>query len=140
MLHQLAADYPDKVGFFAGYDNALSHLVEAGSDIFLLPSLYEPCGLNQMYSLAYGTIPVARRVGGLADTVEQADVSIGSGTGVLFDDYNSNAVGWALGRALTMHFDRKGWQTIQKNGMAIDNSWDERASEYLDLYRRATVR
>jgi starch synthase len=137
MLRRLASDHPDKVGFFAGYDNALTHLVEAGSDIFLMPSLYEPCGLNQMYSLAYGTIPVVRRVGGLADTVEQADVSIGAGTGVVFDHYDSNAVGWALGRALTMHLDRRGWQTLQRNGMAIDNSWDERAQEYLELYRRA---
>lgn len=137
MLHQLAADHPDKVGFFAGYDNQLTHLVEAGSDIFLMPSLYEPCGLNQMYSLAYGTIPVVRRVGGLADTVEQADASTGSGTGVVFDHYDSQAVGWALGRALSMHLDRRGWQTIQKNGMAIDNSWQERAGEYLQLYQRA---
>ena len=137
MMHQLVADHPDKVGFFAGYDNRLSHLVEAGSDIFLMPSLYEPCGLNQMYSLAYGTIPVVRRVGGLADTVEQADVSIGAGTGVVFDHYDANAVGWALGRALSMHLDRKGWQTLQRNGMSIDNSWDERAEEYLRLYRRA---
>lgn len=136
MLHQLVESYPDKVGFFAGYDNRLSHLIEAGSDIFLMPSLYEPCGLNQMYSLAYGTIPVVRRVGGLADTVEQADPSVGAGTGVVFDDYDSNAVGWALGRALTLHLDRKGWQTIQQNAMEVDNTWEQRADEYVALYRK----
>jgi starch synthase len=130
----MADIHPTRLAFISGYDAALSHLIEAGSDIFLMPSLYEPCGLNQMYSLAYGTIPVVRRVGGLADTVEQADPAIGSGTGVVFDHYTEDALGWALGRALSMHIDRPGWQMVQKNGMAIDNSWDQRATEYLRLY------
>ncbi|MDH4117642.1 MAG: glycogen synthase [Acidimicrobiia bacterium] len=131
----LAASYPDKVAFFEGYSNELSHLVEAGADIFLMPSLYEPCGLNQMYSLAYGTIPVVRRVGGLADTVDQADPETGTGTGVVFDHFTEDGLGWAIGRALTLHLDRKGWQLLQKNGMAVDNSWDQRAAEYEELYR-----
>jgi starch synthase len=136
MLHELAGRYPGKLGFFAGYDNSLSHLVEAGSDMFLMPSLYEPCGLNQMYSVAYGTVPIVRRVGGLADTVEQADPALGTGTGIVFNDYDTNAVGWAIGRALTLHADRKGWKCIQLNGMAIDNSWEPRAAEYVSEYRR----
>jgi starch synthase len=132
----LTERHPDKAVFVNGYDNRLSHLIEAGSDLFVMPSLYEPCGLNQMYSLAYGTIPVVRRVGGLADTVVQADVETGTGTGVVFDDFTEDGLGWALGRALTMHLDRRGWQLIQRNGMAIDNSWAQRAEQYLELYRR----
>jgi starch synthase len=133
-FRSLTYRFPDKVAFSAAYDNQLAHMIEAGADIFLMPSLYEPCGLNQMYSLAYGTVPVVRRVGGLADTVEQADPATGSGTGVVFDHFTEDGLGWALGRALTLHLDRKGFQIIQKNGMAVDNSWGERAQQYLELY------
>ncbi len=139
-FHALVERFPDRVAFVAGYDNQLAHMIEAGADIFLMPSLYEPCGLNQMYSLAYGTIPVVRRVGGLADTVEQADPATGSGTGVLFDHFTEDGMGWALGRALTLHLDRKGWQILQKNGMAVDNSWSERAAQYEELYRQLVGR
>jgi starch synthase len=134
-FHWLAERFPDKVGFSNTHDDALSHLIEAGADIFLMPSQYEPCGLNQMYPLAYGTVPVVRRVGGLADTVDQADPAIGSGTGVVFDHYTEDGLGWALGRALTLHLDRSGWQILQRNGMAVDNSWGDRAAQYVKLYR-----
>ena len=138
MLETLAASHPSRVSFTAGYDEDLAHLIEAGSDVFLMPSLYEPCGLNQMYSLAYGTLPVVRRVGGLADTVEHADPASGAGTGFVFDHYTEDGLGWALGQALTLHIDVRSWQVIQKNAMAVDNSWDRRAAEYLDRYRALT--
>jgi starch synthase len=108
-------------------------MIEAGADLFLMPSLYEPCGLNQMYSLAYGTLPVVRKVGGLADTVEHIDN--GHGTGFVFDHYTEDGLGWALGRGLTLHQDRGVWQAAQRRAMAVDNSWDARADEYVVLYR-----
>jgi starch synthase len=136
MFRSLADRYPGKLAFVNGYDVALSHRIEAGSDIFLMPSLYEPCGLNQMYSLAYGTAPVVRRVGGLADTVAHFDPATGTGTGFVFDHYTVDGLGWALGQALTLHTDRRSWQILQRNAMAEDNSWERRAGEYEALYRR----
>jgi starch synthase len=124
---------PEAVGFVEGYDNRMAHMIEAGADLFLMPSLYEPCGLNQMYSLAYGTLPVVRNVGGLADTVEH--IGDGHGTGFVFDHYTEDGLGWALGRGLTLHQDRGAWQAAQVRAMAIDNSWDARADEYVVLYR-----
>ncbi len=132
IFERLAADFPDRVGFHNGYDDRLAHLIEAGSDVFLMPSLYEPCGLNQMYSLAYGTLPVVRRVGGLADTV--VDVDEPGGTGFVFDHYTEDGLGWALGRALDLHTRPIEWTKVVKRAMAIDNSWSERAAEYADLY------
>jgi starch synthase len=136
MFRSLADRHPGKLAFVNGYDVALSHRIEAGSDIFLMPSLYEPCGLNQMYSLAYGTAPVVRRVGGLADTVAHFDPATGTGTGFVFDHYTVDGLGWALGQALTLHTDRRSWQILQRNAMAEDNSWERRAGEYEALYRR----
>ncbi len=132
----LARIQPDKVSFTSGYDEGLSHRIEAGSDIFLMPSLYEPCGLNQMYSLAYGTAPVVRKVGGLADTVEHFNPTAGTGTGFVFEHFSEDGLGWALGQALATHTDQKTWQILQRNGMEIDNSWTERAAEYEALYRK----
>lgn len=130
----LAAMNPERVSFVNGYDNRLAHLIEAGSDLFLMPSLYEPCGLNQMYSLAYGTLPVVRRVGGLADTVTHVDGD--SGTGFVFDHFTEEGVGWAIGRGLDLHLDRSAWHAAQGRAMAVDNSWEARADEYVTLYRR----
>lgn len=134
MLSGLQSRFPAKLSFTEGYDNALSHKIEAGSDIFLMPSLYEPCGLNQMYSLAYGTLPVVRRTGGLADTVKPADVAKGTGTGFVFEHYTNEGVGWALGEALRAHMDVRGWRALQGNAMIVDNSWTDRARQYLALY------
>lgn len=134
----LAAINPGRAAFVEGYDEPLSHLIEAGSDVFLMPSLYEPCGLNQMYSLAYGTIPVVRRVGGLADTVTAYDPGTRRGTGFVFDHYTEDGLGWALGQALTTHMDQRAWRGLQQAGMAEDNSWEHRAAEYLTAYRRLT--
>jgi starch synthase len=133
-FRSLRAMNPERVGFVNGHDNRMAHLIEAGSDMFLMPSLYEPCGLNQMYSLAYGTLPVVRRVGGLADTVEH--VHGDSGTGFVFDHYTEDGLGWAIGQGLTLHQDRPAWQAAQRRAMAVDNSWDARADEYVTLYRR----
>lgn len=133
MLEKLADDFPDKVGFFAGYNNDLAHLIEAGSDIFLMPSVYEPCGLNQMYSLVYGTLPVVRRVGGLADTV--VDASLPDGNGFVFDEFSEHALGTALGRALDLHTRPAEWREMVQRAMASSFSWSTRADEYLDLYR-----
>lgn len=132
MFQKLADDFPDKVGFHAGYSNDLAHLIEAGSDIFLMPSLYEPCGLNQMYSLVYGSLPVVRRVGGLADTV--IDVSEPDGNGFVFDEFSEHALGTALGRALDLHTRPTEWRIVVERAMGGSFSWSERADEYLELY------
>lgn len=125
---------PDKVAFVNGYDNRMAHLIEAGADLFLMPSLYEPSGLNQMYSLAYGTLPVVRRVGGLADTVDHVEGD--TGTGFVFDHFTEDGLGWAIGQGLVLHGDRHAWQAAQTRAMAVDNSWAARAAEYVDLYHR----
>ncbi|MDH3250096.1 MAG: glycogen synthase [Acidimicrobiia bacterium] len=133
LFEGLADEFDDNVGFYGGYNNDLAHLIEAGSDIFLMPSLYEPCGLNQMYSLVYGTLPVVRRVGGLADTV--IDASLPDGNGFAFDEFSENALGTALGRALDLHTRPEEWNELVQRAMAQDFSWAERADEYLALYR-----
>jgi starch synthase len=128
--------YPRRVGFYAGYSEDLAHQIEAASDLFLMPSRYEPCGLNQMYSLAYGTVPLVRATGGLADTVERWDPDTGSGTGFLFWEFSTDALLATLRHALDVWRDRKAWARLVANGMAVDNSWDTRADAYVDLYRR----
>lgn len=135
----LAAINPGRCAFVSGYDEPLSHQIEAGADIFLMPSLYEPCGLNQMYSLAYGTVPVVRRVGGLADTVAPYDPGTRRGTGFVFEHYTDDGLGWALGQALTTHLDQRAWRSLQQAGMADDNSWEHRAAEYVSAYERLVV-
>ncbi len=132
-FHRLTRMNPDKVAFVRGYDIELSHLIEAGADIFLMPSLYEPCGLNQMYSLAYGTLPVVRKVGGLADTVTPIEGD--TGNGFVFEHYTEDGLGWALGKALELHIDRPAWKAAQIRAMAADHSWEHRTGDYLDLYR-----
>ena len=104
--------------------------------MFLMPSLYEPCGLNQMYSLKYGTVPIVRETGGLADSVVQIDESQATGTGVLFRDYNETGLRWAIERALDLFEDREMWSKIVANGMAEDFSWDRQGARYVDLFRQ----
>jgi starch synthase len=132
----LVKNFPRKVAYNKGYDNELAHWIEAGSDIFLMPSRYEPCGLNQMYSLAYGTVPVVRKTGGLADSVVQWNPQTGQGTGFLFDTYDSQAFFEALQRALRAYRDADQWTRLVQNGMAQDFSWEKQISQYVDLYRR----
>jgi starch synthase len=136
----LAAAYPDRVAVKVAYDNTLAHKVEAGSDMFLMPSRYEPCGLNQIYSLKYGTVPIVRATGGLDDTIEPFDLQTGTGTGFKFTEYSGDALLYAVKQALQHHVDERIWKRIQLNGMAKDFSWKNSAAEYAKLYEeiRAT--
>jgi len=119
------------------YDETLAHKVMAGSDVFLMPSRSEPCGLTQMYALRYGTVPVVRTAGGLVDTVEPWVAATGQGTGFRFDTADGTGLVWALDQALSAYKDRKGWTRLMKNGMAKDFSWDRSARQYVELYQRA---
>jgi starch synthase len=130
MWRSLAAEYPDRIGVNIGFDEALAHLIEGGADIFMMPSKFEPCGLNQMYSLRYGTVPVVRAVGGLADTVQDAV------TGFVFDEYLPEALFGALQRALDAFRVPDRWRKLQVEGMRQDNSWDHSAQEYVTIYGR----
>jgi starch synthase len=120
--------------FFGGYDEALAHWIEAASDVFLMPSLYEPCGLNQMYSLRYGTVPIVRRTGGLADSVTHFDPATGVGTGIVFNDFDTGAMNWALETALQWFADAALWDRIVQNAMRQDFSWEAQTNEYLKLF------
>jgi len=133
----LAARHPDRIAVRIGFDEALAHRIEAGADLFLMPSRFEPCGLNQMYSLRYGTVPVVRATGGLADTVRDVDPATGEGTGFTFSEASGAALLGALGRALSVYRDRAAWRRIQAAGMRQDFSWDASARQYAGLYERA---
>jgi starch synthase len=119
------------------YDNAMAHKVEAGADMFLMPSRYEPSGLNQMYSLKYGTVPIVRATGGLDDSIEPFDVEHGTGTGFKFKEYSGDALLYAVRQALHHYMDERIWKRIQLNGMAKDFSWKGPAAEYAKLYEAA---
>jgi len=131
MFRNLAGLRPDKVGVRVAYDNGLAHRVEAGADMLLMPSRYEPCGLNQIYSLRYGTVPVVRATGGLDDTIDEE-------TGFKFRDYSGSALLGALIEALNAYQDWEGWLSRMRLGMRKDFSWNVAAGEYLTLYRRLT--
>jgi len=137
LWRHLAGRYPGRVAARIGFDEQLAHLIEAGSDMFLMPSWYEPCGLNQMYSQRYGTVPIVRATGGLNDTVVDVDEAPEGATGFKFRDYTPDAVGWAVERALGAFPDSTRWRTIQQNGMKRDFSWDVSAREYVKVYRGA---
>ena len=130
--------FPERVVFHRGYSEELSHLIEAASDMFLMPSQYEPCGLNQMYSLKYGTPPIVRRTGGLADSVQMWDPLTQQGTGIVFNDFDVPAVQWAIHAALDFYKNQEGWTQLMRNGMAQDFSWDRQSGEYVRLYRDLT--
>ena len=131
----LARAFPGRIAVRIGYDDALAHLIEAGADAYLMPSRFEPCGLNQMYSQRYGTIPVVRAVGGLVDTVEHFDPARGTGTGFLFRDYDVNGLLWAVDETLAAFARRDDWARLRANAMAADFSWEASARRYADLYR-----
>ncbi len=137
LFRALVAAYPGRVGLKIAYDNTLAHKVEAGSDIFLMPSRYEPSGLNQMYSLKYGTVPIVRATGGLDDSIEPFDVEHGTGTGFKFKEYSGEALLFAVRQALHHYMDERIWKRIQLNGMAKDFSWKTPAAEYAKLYDAA---
>ncbi|MGE5813962.1 MAG: glycogen synthase, partial [Acidobacteriota bacterium] len=136
----VAADHPARVGVRIGFDEALAHLIEAGADIFLMPSRFEPCGLNQMYSLRYGTVPVVRATGGLDDTVVNYNERSGRGTGFKFAEYTAPALVRTMKRALKVFGDRKRWRALQLAGMRQDFSWDVSAREYVKVYRNVRRR
>ena len=133
-LRSLGERFPGKACFYAGFSEKLAHLIEAGSDFFLMPSRYEPCGLNQMYSLIYGTAPVVRATGGLADTVRHFDPRTKQGNGFVFEHFTAQGLRWALDQGLATYDDAKAWRTLQKNAMAGDFSWAPQASRYEALY------
>jgi starch synthase len=128
--------FPERVLFHRGYSDELAHWIEAASDLFLMPSLYEPCGLNQMYSLRYGTVPLVRRTGGLADTVEHYKRATRRGTGIVFDDFSSAAFAQALHTALDLYGQQGHWQRLIANGMSQDFSWTRQGGLYVELYER----
>ena len=140
MFRQLAATFPQQVRFNNAFDNEMAHWIEAGSDFFLMPSRYEPCGLNQMYSLRYGTVPVVRATGGLYDTVRNFDRASGTGTGFTFEDYSSRALLDTLRWALSLYENKRVWRRIQAAGMRQDFSWDHSARQYVSVYERANGR
>jgi len=132
----MAARAPDRYAVRLAYDNALAHKIEAGADMFLMPSRFEPCGLTQLYSLRYGTVPVVRATGGLVDTVEPYDPATGQGTGFRFDHPDGTGLMWALDQALGACAERPAWEKLMRNGMARDFSWERSAREYVALYQR----
>jgi starch synthase len=134
LWQELAARHPSRVAAYIGFEESLAHLIEGGADIFLMPSRFEPSGLNQMYSLRYGTVPVVRAVGGLADTVDDYTPGNPRSTGFVFREYTGAALLAALRRALDLFRDRPAWRALQTAGMRCDNSWDHSAGEYVRIY------
>ena len=132
----LQQQHRNRVCFYRGYNNKLAHMIEAGSDIFLMPSLFEPCGLNQMYSLRYGTVPIVRRTGGLADSVQLFNPETGQGTGIVFDDYSDTALNWAMNATLDLYQDKNHWEQLVQNAMAVDFSWERQGQDYVNLFQK----
>jgi len=134
-LQRLKNYAPHQVGIYKGYNEVLAHQIEAGADIFLMPSRFEPCGLNQMYSLRYGTIPIVRAVGGLDDTVENFDRVNGTGNGFKFDEFRADKFLEKIYEALFAYHETETWRKLQWNGMTVDNSWKNAARKYVALYQ-----
>jgi len=132
---QLAARYPAKVAVKIGYDHGLSHRIEAGSDFFLMPSRYEPCGLNQMYSLRYGAVPIVRTTGGLDDSVIDISQNLNRANGIKFTEYSVRALAKAIRKALVLYDRPELLEHYRRNAMAADFSWDKTAKEYLKAYQ-----
>ncbi len=144
MFRLIANALPYKCWSYIGFSNELAHLIEAGADIFLMPSNFEPCGLNQMYSLFYGTVPIVRKTGGLADTVhdwhDRKGQGLEDGNGFSFNDANPYAMFSTVQRALEVYKDKPTWKKIQQNGMNVDYSWKKSAEKYVELYERAMAK
>jgi len=137
MFQRLNKQFPNKIAAKVAFDNAIAHKIEAGADMFLMPSKYEPCGLNQIYSLKYGTVPIVRATGGLDDTIEPWDPRTGKGTGFKFSEYTGEALLATIKQALLDYQDPSSWQTLMRNGMGRDFSWGASAREYGKIYDRA---
>ena len=136
MFERLQRTFPKQVCFYKGFLDPLAHLIEAGADMFLMPSRYEPCGLNQMYSLRYGTVPIVHRTGGLADTVQNWNPRTGTGTGFSFETFDGTGLRWAIEAALAAYRDPPSWRRLMLNGMNEDFSWDAQVKVYETLYAR----
>ena len=136
MFQRLNKQFPSKIAVKVAYDNAIAHKIEAGADMFLMPSRYEPCGLNQIYSLKYGTVPIVRATGGLDDTIEPWDPVNRKGTGFKFTEYSGEALLLTVREALHAFRDQTSWQVLMRNGMARDFSWSASAREYGKIYER----
>src|SRR5690606_24645896 len=130
MFTHLQRAFPEQVCFYRGFQNELAHLIEAGADMFVMPSVYEPCGRNQLYSLRYGTVPIVHKTGGLADTVQTWQPSTGKGNGFAFEHHDAAGLRWAVETALRTYRDQAQWQRIVDNGMAADFSWDVQGKLY----------
>ncbi len=137
MFQRLNRQFPNKIATKVAFDNAIAHKIEAGADMFLMPSRYEPCGLNQIYSLKYGTVPIVRATGGLDDTIDPWDARTGKGTGFKFTDYTGEALLTTIKQALLDYQDPSSWQILMRNGMTRDFSWGASAREYGKVYERA---
>jgi starch synthase len=137
MFLRLQKQFPQKIAVKVAYDNAIAHKIEAGADMFLMPSRYEPCGLNQIYSLRYGTVPIVRATGGLDDTIEPWDARSGKGTGFKFVEYVGELLLLTIRAALQAYRDQASWQVLMRNGMSRDFSWNASAREYVKIYERA---
>jgi starch synthase len=135
MWRTLAGHRPARIGAVLGFDERLAHLIEGGADLFLMPSRFEPCGLNQMYSLRYGTVPVVRATGGLVDSVQPWDPATRRGTGFLFNEYRGEAMLSALRHALRTFAVPADWKQLQRNGMKQDHSWERSARDYVKVYK-----
>jgi starch synthase len=136
LFRRLVRQYPGRFSVKIGYDNEMAHRIEAGSDMFLMPSRYEPCGLNQIYSLKYGTVPIVRATGGLDDTIEPFDFRTAKGTGFKFREYIPEALLTTVQTALQLFAKPKEWRKLMLNGMARDFSWSVSAREYVKIYER----
>lgn len=134
-FEKMAGKYPKKFACYLGFNDELAHLIEAGADIFLMPSRYEPCGLNQMYSLVYGTVPLVRETGGLADIVSKYNEKTEEGVGFTFKNYNAADMVKELKRAVKLFEDKKTWQKLMKAGMKSDFGWESSAKKYIELYK-----
>jgi starch synthase len=134
-FEKMSHKFKGKFASYLGFNDELAHLIEAGSDIFLMPSKNEPCGLNQMYSLKYGTVPIVRETGGLADTVIRYNEKTEEGTGFSFKKYDSKEFLKEIKRALKIFNDKKAWLKIIKSGMKTDFSWNSSAKKYVELYK-----
>lgn len=137
---ELAKKYKHGLGIKIAFDDVLAHKIEAGSDMFLMPSRYEPCGLNQMYSLKYGTVPVVRATGGLDDTIKEFDPDTGKGNGFKFQEYSSEALLEAVKKVLSVYQNKKIWEKLVKNAMKADFSWRKSAFRYVEIYKKALSR
>ena len=136
MFLRLNKQFPNKISVKVAYNNEIAHKIEAGADMFLMPSRYEPCGLNQIYSLKYGTVPIVRATGGLDDTIEPWDARTGKGTGFKFSEYNGESLLLTIKSALQAFRDQTSWQVLMRNGMSKDFSWNASAREYGKIYEK----